>query len=367
MSGKILKYLILLAFVLLIAAISSFWFSGPSFREKDVVFELDGPTQITSGEEVVYKLKYANETRSTLYDLEFDFLYPEGSVVLIDGKIFEDYSEDFKIDELASGEKGEKEFRAFLIGEKGSIKVTKAIFSFRSGNLSSTFEKNTTLSTTITNAPITITLVAPPSTVSGAGIQYIVDYRNTSGEDASDLVLELDYPDGFTPREFYPTPTSGNNTWRIENLKKGGGNRITVSGIIKGNEGESKIVSVKLKRKISGEYVDYQKSSAVTVISNPVFGLEVLVNGTTDYSASLGDRLNYTIKYSNNSNITFFDMNLTVKLEGDTFDYTNLDTRGGFFDDTTKTITWNTSVISDFGNFSPSMKGQTNFSLGLKS
>ena len=84
MSGKILKYLILLAFVLLIAAISSFWFSGPSFREKDVVFELDGPTQITSGEEVVYKLKYANETRSTLYDLEFDFLYPEGSVVLID-------------------------------------------------------------------------------------------------------------------------------------------------------------------------------------------------------------------------------------------------------------------------------------------
>ena len=367
MSSKILKYLVLLAFVLLIVAISSFWFSGPSFREKDVVFELEGPTQVISGEEVVYKLKYANETRSTLYDLEFDFIYPEGSVVLIDGKIFEDYSEDFKIDELASGEKGEKEFRAFLIGEKGSIKVTKAIFSFRSGNLSSTFEKNTTLSTTITNAPITITLVAPPSTVSGAGIQYIVDYRNTSGEDASDLVLELDYPDGFTPREFDPAPTSGNNTWRIENLKKGSGNRITVSGTIKGNEGESKIVSVKLKRKISGEYVDYQKSSAVTVISNPVLGLEILVNGTTDYSASLGDRLNYTIKYSNNSNITFFDMNLTVKLEGDTFDYTNLDTRGGFFDDTTKTITWNTSVIPDFGNFSPSMKGQTNFSVGLKS
>src|SRR3989338_5067022 len=189
MSSKILKYLVLLAFVLLIVAISSFWFTGPSFRERDVVFELEGPTQITSGEEVVYKLKYENETRSTLYDLDFDFLYPEGSAVLIDGKIFEDYSEDFKVDELASGEKGEKEFRAFLIGERGSIKVAKSIFSFRAGNLSSTFEKSTTLSTTITSTPITVTLVAPPSTVSGASIQYILDYRNTSGEDASDLIL----------------------------------------------------------------------------------------------------------------------------------------------------------------------------------
>ncbi len=366
MSSKILKYLVLLAFVLLIVAISSFWFSGPSFRERDVVFELEGPTQVTSGEEVVYKLKYSNETRSTLYDLDFAFIYPEGSAVLIDGKIFEDYSEDFKIDELASGEKGEKEFKAFLIGEKGGIKVAKAVLSFRSGNLSSTFEKNATLSTTITSAPITITLVAPPSTVSGAGVQYILDYRNTSGEDASDLILEFDYPDGFTPREFNPSPNSGNNSWQIQSLKKGSGNRITINGIIKGNEGESKVVSVKLKRKISGKYVDYQKSSAMTVISNPVLGLEILVNGVTDYSASLGDRLNYTVQYANNSNVNFFGMNLSVKLEGDTFDFTNLDTRGGFFDDAAKTISWNSSTISDFANFTPNLKGQVNFSVGLK-
>jgi hypothetical protein len=366
MNSKILKYLILLAFVLLIVAISSFWFTGPSFREKDVVFELEGPTQVISGEEVVYKIKYENNTRSALHDLSFAIIYPEGSAVLIDGKILEDYSEDFEIDNLDAGEKGEKEFRAFLIGEKGSIRVAKAIFSFRAGNLSSTFEKSTTLSATITSAPITITLVAPPSAVTDAGIQYILDYRNTSGEDASDLILEVEYPDGFTPREFDPAPGSGDNTWNIKSLKKGGGSRITISGTIRGNEGESKIATVKLKRKISGEYVDYQKSSAVTVISNPVLGLEVLVNGSTDYSASLGDRLNYLIRYANNSNVNFFGMNLVVKFEGDSFDFTNLDTRGGFFDDVTKTITWNTSSVPEFANFSPSLKGQVNFGLGLK-
>ena len=113
MNSKILKYLILLAFILLIGAISSFWLSGPSFREKDVIFEIEGPTQIGAGEEVVYKLKYFNETRSTLHNLNLSFFYPEGSAVLVNGQIIEDYSEDFMVDELDVGEKGEKEFSAF--------------------------------------------------------------------------------------------------------------------------------------------------------------------------------------------------------------------------------------------------------------
>lgn len=367
MSSKILKYLILLAFVLFIGAISSFWLSGPSFLEKDVVFELEGPTQVGSGEEVIYKLKYSNETRSTLHNLNLSFFYPEGSAVLVNGQVLEDHSEDFTIDELAVGDKGEKEFSAFLIGEKGSVRVAKANISFKAGTLSSIFEKDTSLSTTIVSAPITLTLVAPPNVVSGSVIQYILDYRNASDEDLSDFILELDYPDGFIPRDFNPEPDSNKNTWNIKSIKKGSGNRITVSGVLSGKEGESKIASAELKRKISSEYVDYQKSSAVTVISNPVLGLEVMVNNSTDYVATLGNHLNYTVRYMNNTNINFFGMSLSVKLEGDTFDFSTLDTRGGFYDDSTRTITWNPSVVSDFQNFTPNLKGQVTFNLALKS
>ena len=367
MNKKILKYLVLLAFILLIGAISSFWFSGPSFRDKDVVFELEGPTQVTSGEEVTYKLEYSNETRSTLHNLDIVFFYPEGSAVLAGDKILEDHSEDFTVEELAPGEKGEKEFTAFLIGEKGSIKFAKSTLSFKAGTISSTFEKNASLSTTIVSAPITLTLVAPPNSVSGDGVQYILDYRNTTEQDASDLILEFDYPDGFIPREFSRQPDSGTNIWKIDLLKQGKAGRITISGPLSGQEGESKVVSVKLKRKISDEYVDYQKASAATVISNPILGLEILANNSSDYSASLGDRLTYTIKYANNSNINFSGMNLTVKLEGDMFDFGTMDTRGGFFDDSAKTITWDFSTVPDFANFTVGTKGQISFFISLKS
>ncbi len=367
MTTRVLKYLVLLAFVLLIAAISSFWVSGPSFREGDVALKIDGPTQISGGEEVTYKLTYQNNTRSTLHNLSFVLYYPEGSTVFVDGKMEQDRIEDFKVDQLAPGEKGEKEFSAFLIGERGNIKVAKAILSFKAGSLTSSFEKTVTISTTIVSTPISLTLGAPPSVVTGGTVNYILDYRNGSEEDASDLILEFEYPDGFSPQDFTPAPDSGNKTWLVKSLKKGTGGRIAINGKLSGPEGENKVVTATLKRKINGEYVDYQKVSAATVISNPVLGVEVSVGDSPDYSASLGDRLNYTIKYKNNSNITFSGMNLVAMLEGDMYDLSTLDTRGGFFDDATKTITWNSSAVSDFANFFPNTNGQIRFFVALKS
>ena len=367
MNNKAFKYLVLLAFGLLIVAISSFWFSGPSFRESDVVVELDGPTEIASGGEVVYKLKYENKTRSTLRNLVFVFFYPEDSTVLSVEGLQRNQIEDFKVDELAPGEKGDKEFSAFLIGEKNSTKTAKVVFSFRASNLSSSFEKTVSLPTTIISTPISLMLVSPPNIVSDSNVQYILDYRNESDEDAIDLVLEFDYPDGFTFKNSTPSPDNGNNSWLVKSLKKGGGGRIEILGRLNGREGENKIVSAKLKRKVGGDYVDYQKVSSVTVISNPMLGLEVLVNDVSDYSASLGDRLVYTIKYKNNSNLTLSGMNLVVKLEGDMFDISRLDTRGGFLDNVNKTITWSSGQISDFSIFGPGVQGQITFSVAVKS
>ena len=365
MTTRVLKYFILIACGLLIVAVSSFWFGGASFRDKDVVLELDGPSQASSGDEVVYKLKYENTTRSSLSDLSFVFFYPEGSTVITDNGTSDDYSEEFSVESLASGEKGEKELRVFLMGEKGNIKIAKAVFSFKAGNLKSTFEKTATLSTTIVSTPISLILSAPPSAVSGQSITYVLDYRNQSDEDATDLILEVDYPDGFIPKEYNPQPK--NNNWEVKLLKKGNGGRITIAGTLSGQEGESKVISATLKRKVGGNYVDYQKASTATVISNPILGIEVLVNGVSDYSSSPGDRLAYTIKYSNNSNLNLSGMNLAVKLEGDMFDFSVFDTRGGFFDDTTKTITWNSTTVPDFSNFEPNKKGQVGFNIVLKS
>ena len=122
MAQKLLKWLVLLALILFIVAIVIFLFGNPSFSEDRVVLELQGPTQASVGDEVVYKVKYGNQTKLELRNLRFKFVYPEESIVIKDGEILKELSETFTVENLRDGESGEKEFRAFLVGDRGNIK-----------------------------------------------------------------------------------------------------------------------------------------------------------------------------------------------------------------------------------------------------
>ena len=125
MAQKLLKWLVLLALVLFIAAIVIFLLGKPSFSEDQVVLDLEGPTQAAVGDEVTYKIKYGNNTKTDLHDLKFKFTYPEKSVVIKDGEILKELSETFTLGDLKSGDLGEKEFKAFLAGDRGNIKNAK--------------------------------------------------------------------------------------------------------------------------------------------------------------------------------------------------------------------------------------------------
>src|SRR3990167_10706965 len=81
-NNRLLKWLVLLALLLAIVSFLSFWFRSPSFSESGVKLEIEGPTQISVGDEVVYKLKYENKTKLDLKEIKFKFIYPDNSVVL---------------------------------------------------------------------------------------------------------------------------------------------------------------------------------------------------------------------------------------------------------------------------------------------
>ena len=362
MAQKLLKWLILLAFVLFIVAIAIFLFGSPSFSEDQVVLEIEGPTQASVGDEVVYKVKYGNKTKQELSDLKFKFSYPEESIVVKDGEIAEDLTEAFNLDNLQDNESGEKEFKAFLAGDRGNIKNAKIELEFKVGNLRSSFEKSDTISTTLVSVPVSLTLVAPPSAVSGQAVNYILDYRNESKESISDIQFEFDYPDGFSASDKLPS----SNVWPVSVLKQGEGGRISIKGTLTGKEGEVKKISVFLKRGINGKFIKYQSSSTFTLISNPLLGLDITVNGSKNYSAHLGDRLQYTVRYKNDSSSNLIGLNLVVKLEGEMYDVATLDTKGGFYDSSDGTILWNAAVVPDFSVLSPNKSGEVEFRVNVK-
>ncbi|MBI3273737.1 MAG: hypothetical protein HYZ69_01195 [Candidatus Colwellbacteria bacterium] len=365
MAHRLLKWFILLALILFIVAVVIFLFGNSSFSENQVSLDIEGPSQASVGDEVVYKVKFGNNTKLDLHDLKLKFTYPEESVVIKDGKVAEELSETVVIDEIKNGMSEEKEFRAFLVGDKGNIKNAKAELEFKAGNLRSSFKKSKTISITLVSVPISLTLTAPPTVVSGQLIDYIFDYRNESKASVSDVKFEFDYPDGFEIQDQAPRP-SGNNTWSVPLIKNGEAGRITVRGILKGKEGEIKTVSVSLKRGVNGEFVNYQKTSNSSLVANPLLNVEVLANSSKNYSAHLGEELSYTVRYKNSFDQNLVGLNLEVKLEGEMYDLTTLDTKGGFYNSSSNTILWNASTVPDFSALLPNKSGEIKFLIKIK-
>ncbi len=375
MSNIVLKWLIVFAIGLGIVATSIFFFGGSSFSEGRVNFTIDGPSQASVGDEVVYKVQYENTTNTTLHNITLVFTYPENSVVLGEGgSVMGDTDvkipvQTTEIGTLEAGAKGEEEYHAFLVGDKGNILVAKASLRFTAGSLKSNFEKTANRATTITSLPVALTLSAPPTASSGDTVTYTLDYRNQSQSAISGIQIIFDYPDGFTPRSYSPQPSSGKTTWAVSNLAVGQGKRITVTGTLNGRENESKPVVVNLQRSINenDQYINYESANATTVISSPLLSVSLSVNGSTTYTSHVGDTLQYEVDYKNNSTSTISGLTLSTHLDGAMYDFASIDPKTAFFDASTKTITWNSTIVPALGNLAPNQSGTVAFNIKLKS
>lgn len=365
-SNKVLKWLILGAALLFVVSIGSLWWGGNSFSDSGVTLTLEVSDRVTSGDEVTYKVTYRNDTKVALSDMSFRLFYPEDSIVLQDGQPTTPDSEGFTVDRLEPGETGTKELKAFLVGDKGAIKTARLHLIFKAGTLRSSFEKEVSAATTITALPVTLTLVAPPTAVSGSTIQYILDVRNDATADLEDLKIKFTYPDGFVVQEFSPQPDEGNTGWAIDRLATGEGTRIRVEGVLPGNERETKTVSVVLQRNLNGQYIDYVKTEAFTMISSPLLSVSIAPQGGRDYVSFAGDLLQYVVSFRNNSRYTFLGLLLGVKLEGDMYDFSSLQAREGFFDGTTRTVVFDSSGVPLLAQLPPGASGQVTFSVRLK-
>jgi len=359
------KWLILFSVFLAVLGAVFFVLGRSSFSEGKVEFDIEAPAEISSGEEVVYKVKYANRNKTSLKDLKLSFFYPDDSVIIKKGVRSEFLTENLKLDDLGPSQEAVVEFPAYLVGGRGDVKKAKATLVYSPEGVRSTFQKESERGTNISALSVSLTLVAPPNVVSGQEISYILDYRNESQEDLSDLKLKFSYPDGFSITRLSPVPSLAKDTWEIKRLKPDEGQRITVSGILRGSERESKQVSVVLYRKVDGIFIDYEKSVSTTTISTPPLATKILVNDKTDYAAQLGGELNYQIKFSNNTNADLLGLTISAKLEGSMFDFSSLQSEG-FFDGAARTITWNASVSPLLNRLSSGQEGAVNFKLKLK-
>ena len=339
-----------------------FWRGLTSFDKDEIQLEISGPERIISGEEMIYKVKYKNNTKLSLKNVRLVFRYPKGSI-RSDG---ENLIESFNLANLGAGQENQIEFPIRIIGLKDEVKKVSTELSYEPGDIDSSFNNQAEFLSTIISVPLILNFDIPKRLVNDQSFSFSIKCLNQSEVSFDNLQIRLDYPSGFNFKSSEPQPSEEDNIWLIDELIAGQEIEIFIQGDIYGKEEDNKSFKAQLGILDNNQFISYSESISALKISSSPLSVVQTINGLSSYIANPGEKLNYQIDYKNTTDVGIRSVVITSKLEGDALDHSSLDLREGSFDGNTQTITWKASNLPELEFLSPGQEGTVKFSIRIK-
>lgn len=344
-------------------AVVVFYIGRLAFSPEDVSFDIVAPKNVIAGQDLKFVIIYKNHTRVWLRDVYLIFHPPKYFEV---GALHATPLQEWNIGNIAPGGEGSIEVQGKIFGSLNSVKYAHARLSFWPTGFNSPFEKWTSTTVFINLLPLTLDLDAPQEVTSGQELKYKLDWENVSDTAFKNIEIRLQYPEGFEFTTSSPLPSQENHTWKIPEISPRAKGSIKITGILKGDLEERKIVRAELGGVWDDQLVKYLEVSAATQISTFSLIISQLINGEDYYNANWGELLKFEIKYKNTADIGAKEAIIKCKLEGSPLDFSTLSPGRGSFDAQTNTIIWSASANPELKVLSPGEESKLSFSIKLK-
>jgi hypothetical protein len=336
-----------------------------SFGAERVTISVDGPTETRSGKLLTYEIAYDNNNWAALNGAVLRINHPE-SFKPEDSTIYKEESPTVSIvdlGQLAGHAKGKISFSGSAYSPKGTLMYIKANLAYKPANFNSQFEATGQLGVNVVSTPMSLEVMAPQGMASGDALDYQISYKNEGAEDFENIRVKVDFPDGFTFSKASPAVSEGSSIWYIGHLSAGEAGKIVISGKLQGDRDNIKKVVAYIGTINQGEFVSYNEESTSTKIAASPLAISQTINGSTNFSANMGDSLRFEIQYKNESNLGLRNVNIKENLNSSVLDYSTLEANGGAYDADNKIIEWKASDHPELANLSPGQSGTIRFSI----
>jgi hypothetical protein len=330
------RLIIFLIILIVVLGIIGFWYYQRNIFSKGVLkLEILGPEEVTMGDEVEYLVKYKNTGQITLEKAKLIFEFPENSIPSEGNNL----RIEKKLEDIYPGKEETVSFKGRILGKENEVKVAKTWLNFRPKNLKAFFESTTTKSSTIKQVPLTFEFDLSSRAESGREIKFSLNYFSNCDLTLSDLGVRIEYPSGF---EFVESQPKGvdKNEWKIPLLNKTEGGRIGIKGKLVGELYEKKIFKASLGIWKDNQFIILKEVQKGVEIIKPSIYISLQINGSPNYTASLGDLLYYEIFFRNIGDSPFENLFLVVQLDGQAFDLETLRVESGEYRKGENTILW---------------------------
>src|SRR3989344_1895513 len=359
-----------LVFFALALGVAAFvlWGGMNSVSSKNVDIKVVGPLSVGGGEVSSLDINIINNNNTDLDSASLLVEYPKGTRKESD--LAEELDrERFDLGKIKSGENYNQNIKAIFFGEKDNVKQVKISLEYRIKNSSALFYKEKVYEMSISSAPVIITPTYPKEVNSNQDISFNIEVASNSKENMSNLLVNVEYPFGFSFNSSSPSPSFNSNVWRFSTLKSGEKKTITLRGNIVGQDNEERVFRINVgtasgddERVIGVPLGELLES---ILVKKPFIGLDVSVDGKTGDVAGLGGReVNTEIKIQNNLPSRLFNVSVEASFKGAAFNGLSVVPQNdGFFQSSNNTILWDKRSVSNFADMEPGSESRLSFRL----
>ncbi len=337
---------------------------------RNVDIEVSGPVATQAGEELKLQVTIENKNTVALESVDFIVEYPEGARDL--KNLERELSRLRKsLGRIEPGEIIKEPIQAVLFGQEGDEKKFNISLEYRVADSNAIFVKEKEYIALVNSSATSLSVKTLSEVVPGQ--EFSIEVTLTSNADivTRNLLVNVEYPFGFSFTEATPKPLAGNTVWTIGDLPPKGKRTITIRGVIEGQDGEQKVFRISSgarKEKEDNELgIIYNKSLAEVKIVRPFLSTLLFVNGEvlSEYVADSRGIIDVEIVWVNNLPTKIVNGKIVAKLSGEVINKLSVQPRGGFYNSADNTIVWDKNSLPELEEIESGAKGQTNFRFSL--
>lgn len=361
----------LIGMLLLIISGGIFYYAGKSFFSgvniftgDNVKLTIEGISQVSAGEKIVYTIKYENLEKIDLSDVVLKVNYPNGFVYEKSRPLPTDQNNNsWDLGYLRSQKSGQIEITGSLIGEESETKKLGAKLNYRLGGDQSIGTQESEIETKISFSVLTLD-ISGPSQLLGDDAEYKIKYSNTSEEAIEDIQILATYPEGFifiSSDPIKPQENTGSAIWLINNLGGQQSKELVIKGSFKktenpktenllelelpqsdaakenspseisSNSAENKEKILKIQIGILSKddiFFPQSEKEFITNIASGDLAVGLKINGKAENSIiNLDDTLAYSVDYANKSSLNFQDVQIKLIINSNILDWTSIENK----------------------------------------
>ncbi|NQV93185.1 DUF11 domain-containing protein [Candidatus Kaiserbacteria bacterium] len=368
-----LFFVVSLLFFLGSALFGSFYFLG----EKNIVsadnveIEIQGPTAVGGGDTLGLQISIVNKNSTTLELTDLLIEYPEGTRSPDNLGRELTRSRD-SLGSIQPGERVKKSVEAILFGEENTQKEIKVTVEYRVAGSNAIFFAEKLYQVTLSSSPVSVSVRSFTEVTSGQEIDFSVVVNSNSSTVVENLVLQAEYPFGFSFIEASPRPQFSNSVWEIGNLNPEEEKTIHIKGVMTGQDNEERTFRFAVG---VGDEFDVKKMVTTFVTANrgitiqrPFIGTDITLNNTREdiYIFENGEEIRGEIAWKNNLTEAVSDAQIEVRISGSSVDESSVIVERGFYNSVTNTARWSKDTSSEFAVVNPSQAGIVQFSFSTR-